>query len=247
MGCRPGCWCSKKSIQRFLARTGGVAAKAWHRSARQLSLRARRLLRGLLAGLSLRAIATRLAELPRRSARGPQKRTAAVSISSLGRECCCAPCPPTQAVQARCERQAAGGVEQKLSLRWSPQQISAGWCTSSQTTRRCGCRTRPSQVRSTSRRAALCARSSPLPAHAQDAEAVAQAHRVHRDRRIREMVMISSALLRLPTVPSRVTGGRTSSSARAATRHRHSGGEAQPVRDAHPLAKGAMLRRFAWR
>jgi len=46
-------------------RTGGVAAKAWHRSARQLSLAEREeLLRGLLAGLSLRAIATRLGRAP---------------------------------------------------------------------------------------------------------------------------------------------------------------------------------------
>src|SRR5467141_3083581 len=77
--------CSKKSIQRFLARTGGVAAKAWHRSARQLSLAEREeLLRGLLAGLSLRAIATRLGRAPRRSRERSAETHAAVSISSPG-------------------------------------------------------------------------------------------------------------------------------------------------------------------
>ena len=57
--------CSKKSIQRFIARTGGLAPKSWQRSPRQLSLAEREeLLRGLLAGISLRDIAARLGRAP---------------------------------------------------------------------------------------------------------------------------------------------------------------------------------------
>src|SRR6267143_7220103 len=119
--------CSKKSIQRFLARTGGVAAKAWHRSARQLSLAEREeLLRGLLAGLSLRAIATRLGRAPstisrevRRNARRGEYQLAWAENAAARRARRPKPCKLVVNDMLRAE------VEQKLSLRWSPQQISA--------------------------------------------------------------------------------------------------------------------------
>src|SRR5215203_6114633 len=57
--------CSTKSIQRFMARTGGLARKKRERSPLRLSLGEREeLSRGLLAGDSLRRIATRLGRAP---------------------------------------------------------------------------------------------------------------------------------------------------------------------------------------
>jgi len=57
--------CSTKSIQRFLALTGGLKRRIKVRSALRLSLGEREeLSRGLLAGDSLRTIATRLGRAP---------------------------------------------------------------------------------------------------------------------------------------------------------------------------------------
>src|SRR5688572_30945627 len=57
--------CSTKSIQRFLALTGGVKRRIKERSALRLSLAEREeLSRGLVAGDSLRTIATRLGRAP---------------------------------------------------------------------------------------------------------------------------------------------------------------------------------------
>jgi transposase, IS30 family len=119
--------CSRKSIQRFLARTGGVAPKSWRRSRRQLSLFDREeLLRGVLAGLSLRDIAARLGRAPstisreirRNACRGKYQIAWAESFAaSRARR----PKPCKLVVNARLRAE----VEQKLSLRWSPQQISA--------------------------------------------------------------------------------------------------------------------------
>src|SRR6266850_2075329 len=119
--------CSKKSIQRFLARTGGVAPKAWHRSARHLSLAEREeILRGVLAGLSLRDIAARLGRAPstisrevRRNARCGDYQLAWAESAAAGRARRPKPCKLVVNDRLRAE------VEKKLSLRWSPQQISA--------------------------------------------------------------------------------------------------------------------------
>jgi hypothetical protein len=60
--------CSTKSIQRFLALTGGLKRRLKVRSPLRLSLAEREeLSRGLVAGDSLRAIAMRLRRAPRRS------------------------------------------------------------------------------------------------------------------------------------------------------------------------------------
>ena len=57
--------CSTRSIQRFLALTGGLKRRLKERSALRLSLAEREeLSRGLVAGDSLRTIATRLRRAP---------------------------------------------------------------------------------------------------------------------------------------------------------------------------------------
>jgi transposase, IS30 family len=119
--------CSKKSIQRFLARTGGVAPKAWQRSGRHLSLAEREeILRGVLAGLSLRDIAARLGRAPstisrevRRNARRGDYQLAWAESAAAHRARRPKPCKLVVNGRLRAE------VEKKLSLRWSPQQISA--------------------------------------------------------------------------------------------------------------------------
>ena len=60
-----GVGCSTRSIQRFLAMTGGIKRRVKERSALRLSLAEREeFSRGLVAGDSLRAIATRLRRAP---------------------------------------------------------------------------------------------------------------------------------------------------------------------------------------
>ena len=57
--------CSVKSIQRYLALTGGVESRVKERSPRRLSLAEREeISRGLISGDSLRAIAARLKRAP---------------------------------------------------------------------------------------------------------------------------------------------------------------------------------------
>jgi len=119
--------CSKKSIQRFLARTGGVAPKAWHRSTRQLSLAEREeILRGVLAGLSLREIAARLGRAPSTISREVRRNGRRGDYQLAWGESAAArrarrPKPSKLVVNGRLRAE----VEKKLSLRWSPQQISA--------------------------------------------------------------------------------------------------------------------------
>lgn len=57
--------CSPKSVQRLLAKTGGIAPRATPRSSRRLSMAEREeISRGLLAGYSGRVIAGRLGRAP---------------------------------------------------------------------------------------------------------------------------------------------------------------------------------------
>ncbi len=83
--------CSTKSIQRLLAVTGGVKRRVKERSALRLSLADREeLSRGLVAGDSLRTIATRLGRAPSTISRevawnGPRKDYRACrSVASIG-------------------------------------------------------------------------------------------------------------------------------------------------------------------
>jgi IS30 family transposase len=119
--------CSTKSIQRFLALTGGVKRRLKERSALRLSLADREeLSRGLVAGDSLRTIATRLGRAastisrevvwngPRRDYRAWRADRDAVRRGQR-------PKPSKLAVDSRLCRE----VERGLRAEWSPQQIAA--------------------------------------------------------------------------------------------------------------------------
>ncbi len=119
--------CSTKSIQRFMAWTGAMRPKLCKRSARHLSLEDREeVLRGLLAGETFRGIAVRIAKAPstisrevgrnggRRAYRVARAEDAAVRHARRPKRC-------KLVENARLRNE----VERRLTLRWSPQQISA--------------------------------------------------------------------------------------------------------------------------
>jgi len=119
--------CSTRSIQRFLALTGGLKRRVKERSALRLSLAEREeLSRGLVAGDSLRTIATRLRRAPStisrevawsgRRARYRAWRSDGEAVNR-GRR----PKPAKLAINSRLCRE----VERGLLVRWSPQQIAA--------------------------------------------------------------------------------------------------------------------------
>ncbi len=119
--------CSTKSIQRFMARTGGMRPKAWNRSPRHLSLAEREeLLRGLLAGNTFREIAARLGRAPstvsREVARNGRWHCYSVSrAEDAAARHARRPKPYKLVENARLRAE----VERRLAQRWSPQQISA--------------------------------------------------------------------------------------------------------------------------
>ncbi len=119
--------CSTKSIQRFVVRTGGMRPKAWNRSPRHLSLAEREdLLRGLLAGDSLRQIAAQLGRAPstvsREVGRNGHRRCYRVSRAEDAATRHARRPKPYKLVENAALR---AEVERKLALKWSPQQISA--------------------------------------------------------------------------------------------------------------------------
>jgi len=119
--------CSTKSIQRFLAVTGGVKRRIKERSPLRLALADREeLSRGLVAGDSLRAIARRLGRAPSTISRevgwsgsrgGYRAWRADRDAIERGRR----PKPAKLAVDSRLCRE----VERGLHAKWSPQQIAA--------------------------------------------------------------------------------------------------------------------------
>src|SRR5438876_4288250 len=119
--------CSTKSIQRYLALTGGLRRRLKPRSALRLSLAEREeLSRGLVAGESLRASATRLRRAPSTVSRevawsGTRSRYRAWRADSEATRRGQRPKPAKLAVDARLCRE----VERGLRARWSPQQIAA--------------------------------------------------------------------------------------------------------------------------
>jgi len=119
--------CSTRSIQRFLALTGGLKRRIKVRSALRLSLAEREeLSRGLVAGDSLRTIAARLQRAPSTISRevawnGPRNHYRAWRADSQAIERGHRPKPAKLAVDSRLCRE----VERGLRARWSPQQIAA--------------------------------------------------------------------------------------------------------------------------
>jgi len=118
--------CSTKSIQRFLALSGGLKRRVKERSPLRLSLAEREeLSRGLVAGDSLRRIARRLGRAPSTISRdvswsgrrGYRAWRADSGAIERGRR----PKPAKLAVDSRLCRE----VERGLRANWSPQQIAA--------------------------------------------------------------------------------------------------------------------------
>jgi transposase, IS30 family len=119
--------CSTKSIQRFLAATGGLKRRTKKRSPLRLALAEREeLSRGLVAGESLRAIARRLRRAPSTISRevawsGARERYRAWRADEEAIRRGRRPKPAKLALDARLCRE----VERGLLLKWSPQQIAA--------------------------------------------------------------------------------------------------------------------------
>ena len=119
--------CSTKSIQRFLALTGGLKSRLKRRSPLRLSLAEREeLSRGLVAGDSLRMIASRMGRAPSTVSRevawsGSRTgyRAWRADEEAMGRAL--RPKPAKLAVNLRLRRE----VERGLRARWSPQQIAS--------------------------------------------------------------------------------------------------------------------------
>jgi transposase, IS30 family len=119
--------CSTKSIQRYLALTGGLKSRLKKRSALRLSLAEREeVSRGLVAGDSLRAIATRLGRAPSTISRevawnGCRDDYRACRADSEAVRRGRRPKASKLAVDSRLCRE----VERGLRANWSPQQIAA--------------------------------------------------------------------------------------------------------------------------
>ena len=119
--------CSTKSIQRFLALTGGLKSRLKERSPLRLSLAEREeLSRGLVAGDSLRTIASRLGRAPSTVSRevawsGSRGVYRAWRADEEAMERARRPKPAKLAVNSRLCRE----VERGLRAHWSPQQIAS--------------------------------------------------------------------------------------------------------------------------
>lgn len=119
--------CSTKSIQRLLARTGGVARRAPPRSPLRLSGAEREeLSRGLVAEDSLRQIAGRLGRAVSTLSREVERNGGRLTYRACQAETATArrarrPRPEKLALHSRLRRE----VERRLLERWSPQQIAA--------------------------------------------------------------------------------------------------------------------------
>jgi transposase, IS30 family len=119
--------CSTKSIQRLLARTGGLAQRAMERSPLRLSPADREeLSRGLVAGDSLRHIAGRLGRVVSTLSREVERNGGRTAYRACHAETSAArrarrPKPAKLALHSRLRRE----VERRLLERWSPQQIAA--------------------------------------------------------------------------------------------------------------------------
>ena len=119
--------CSTKSIQRYLALTGGLKSRLKERSALRLSRAEREeVSRGLVAGDSLRRIARRMRRAPSTVSRevawsGSRIGYRAWRADEQAMERARRPKPAKLAMNARLRHE----VERGLRARWSPQQIAA--------------------------------------------------------------------------------------------------------------------------
>ena len=119
--------CSSKSVQRLLAKTGGIKPRSTPRSALRLSPAEREeISRGLLAGESCRRIAARLHRAPSTvsrevAANGRREQYRAWRADSRASRRARRPKVAMLVSSPRLRRE----VERRLRLRWSPQQISA--------------------------------------------------------------------------------------------------------------------------
>jgi IS30 family transposase len=119
--------CSTKSIQRLLARTGGLRQRATARSPLRLSVSDREeLSRGLVAGDSLRHIAERLGRVVSTLSREVERNGGRLTYRACHAETSAArrarrPKLTKLALDSRLRRE----VERRLLERWSPQQIAA--------------------------------------------------------------------------------------------------------------------------
>ena len=116
------------AVSRILAETGGIRPEPRRRSPRALTLAEREeISRGIVAGHSIRSIATRLARAPSTVSReierngGPQRYRASQADQAAWDR---AQCPKTGTLAQ--SPVLAGAVARKLQLEWSPQQI-ADW------------------------------------------------------------------------------------------------------------------------
>jgi IS30 family transposase len=119
--------CSEKSIQRYLALTGGLRSRAKERSPLRLSLEDREeLSRGLVSGDSMRTIASRLNRAPSTISRevawnGSRDDYRACRADSAALERGRRPKPAKLLLNSRLRCQ----VDRGLCEKWSPQQIAA--------------------------------------------------------------------------------------------------------------------------
>ena len=119
--------CSTKAVQRLLVKTGGLRSRTRPRPPLRLSLAEREAVsRGVVAGESCRSIARRLARSPSTISREIKRNGGRAGYRAWRAECatirrCARPKVPKLVA---CDR-LRDEVEQRLLLRWSPQQISA--------------------------------------------------------------------------------------------------------------------------
>jgi transposase, IS30 family len=119
--------CSTKSIQRLLARTGGLDRRARERSPQRLSPADREeLSRGVVAGDSLRQIAGRVGRAASTLSREVERNGGRTAYRAHHAEQSAVrrarrPKPAKLALHSRLRRE----VERRLLERWSPQQIAA--------------------------------------------------------------------------------------------------------------------------
>lgn len=154
--------CSTKSIQRFMALTGGLKPRRQRSPLRLSASEREEISRGLTAGHSLRRIAGRLKRAPSTISReiawnGTRRTYRAWRAEESATRRAQRPKPEKLAVNLRLCR----AVERGLRAYWSPQQIAAQLISDYPDDLEMRCRTKRSTNRCSSRAAEPCGRSLP--------------------------------------------------------------------------------------